>query len=229
MASKVISKLKPASTLMISCKTGPKVESFNYKVMLLKRSSKMRVAPGFHVFPGGGYDSNDQSTNWLKVLLHESNNLDALRNSYQKILTKNSLSKLVIEENSESKMPSEISFRLCAIRETFEETGLLLARKRTRDAGEPRQWASFYKVENLREWQDRIRKDSSQFVDMCLEHEVVPDLYGLHEWANWVTPIHEKFRFNTFFFTCFLNENLEAFDLKIDSNEIESLNVVSIC
>jgi nucleoside diphosphate-linked moiety X motif protein 19 len=223
--AQVVKKLKPASTLMISCKT-PRVGSkFDYKVMLLKRSSKMRVAPGFHVFPGGGYDANDESSNWLKVLLDQPGNLNLLRNSYQKIITVNSLSRLVKDAESESKLPTEISFRLCAIRETFEETGLLLARTRNFQVHHPKQWVSFHESGSLDAWQDKVRKDSSQFLNMCLQLDVVPDLYGLHEWANWVTPVHEKFRFNTFFFTCFLNRNLEESNFRLDSNEIETLNV----
>jgi hypothetical protein len=61
---------------------------------------------------------------------------------------------------------------------------------------------------------------------MCLELKLKPDIFGLHEWANWITPPHEKFRFNTFFFTCFLHDQPADSLIRANKGEIESLEVI---
>ena len=217
MTSKLaLSKIKTASTLLITCPLKNRLNNYDYNITLLKRSRKMRVWPGFHVFPGGGYDSMDQLAEWRNVL--------STTNS-SKIINKNSLGRLF---DATSDLPHEISYRLCAIRETFEETGLLLAHEKIIKVDEPKLNTSYYSKSDLKQWQETVRKDSKQFLNMCLELDVVPDVNGLHEWSNWITPETEKRRFNTFFFTCFLNSipKSELFSLDLN-NEIECMNVCS--
>ncbi len=77
----------------------------------------------------------------------------------------------------------------------------------------------------LKRWQDRVRKNPEEFVDMFEDMKLVPDILGLHEWANWVTPSWEKRRFDTMFFTCFLSRFPESSSVLLDQNEIESCKV----
>lgn len=221
----LLAKLRPSSTLIISSRINQvpiNSNGYDYKVMLLKRSSKMRVAPGFHVFPGGGLDKNDQSLDhWLSVF--KQPDLSSLRSLYSPLLHAKSISKL-LDDNNSSALPNEISFRLCSLRETFEETGILLATRRDQLAGF-KVFADLIEPKELVKWQERVKKDSSQFAIMFKELDLVPDLLALHEWANWITPIIEKVRFNTFFFTCFLPKLPSQSSLSIDQSEIESLDV----
>jgi nucleoside diphosphate-linked moiety X motif protein 19 len=243
MTKSQIQKLKQASTLIITCALKNSTQKFNYdyKIMLLKRSNKMRVAPSHHVFPGGAFDSNDESINWLSVLLKKSNpnerDLDIIKKEYHKIIHKNSLGNLAKnsdDQNQKFHLPYEISHRLCAIRETFEETGLLLVYDKTQITSKSTSGANFLtnyqenQVKNLNEWQNKVRNDSSEFLKMCLEMNLMPDLLGLHEWANWITPMNESRRFNTFFFTCFLNDMPKSNLINLDLNEIEYMNVCCI-
>ncbi|XP_076471974.1 acyl-coenzyme A diphosphatase NUDT19-like isoform X2 [Babylonia areolata] len=41
---------------------------------------------------------------------------------------------------------------------------------------------------------------------MCQKLEVVPDVWSLHEWSNWLTPCGLKQRFDTAFFICCLQD-----------------------
>jgi nucleoside diphosphate-linked moiety X motif 19, mitochondrial len=222
---------------------------FDYKIMLLKRPKQMKAFPDYHVFPGGKYDQLiDQSDEWLKVFLSEQQNElvkanpSKINECFRGLIRGNSLGKLIktntINNNNNLNIPLEISFRLCAIRETFEETGLLLAIPKQKlnsltqleaktlanyyDSGECSSSSSFIK---LNKWHEVIKQDSSKFIEMFFDLNLVPDVYGLHEWSNWITPAMEKIRFTTMFFTCFLPSQPAENVIKRTSSEIESLDV----
>lgn len=202
----------------------------------------MKAFPDFHVFPGGAYDPIiDQSNEWLNVFLSKKQNAlvktnpSLIKDYFSGLIRENSLGKLIETNNtSESlKIPLEVSFRLCAIRETFEETGLLLAtQKQEEKVNKGKSLATYYSSEfsaysslKLNKWHDIIKKDSSKFIEMFRDLNLVPDVYGLHEWSNWITPSIEKIRFTTIFFTCFLPSQPSENEIKRTSREIESLDV----
>jgi 8-oxo-dGTP pyrophosphatase MutT (NUDIX family) len=91
----------------------------------------MRSWPGIHVFPGGVLDERiDTTTKWLDILLDPKNSFKVKENLYlstkcfKGFINENSLGSAANKYNFEAlKLPNEISYRLCAIRETFEETG----------------------------------------------------------------------------------------------------------
>ena len=96
-------------------------------------------------------------------------------------------------------------FRLTAIRETFEESGILLHKTGT-EAGA----FSFKDREMLSDWRIRVHKEPSSLLRLYREIEAVPDLWSLVEWADWLTPtdLHEKGnrRFDTMFYLASLGE-----------------------
>lgn len=77
----------------------------------------------------------------------------------------------------------------------------------------------------IRSWQQKVKNNSHEFLNMFLEMNLVPDLRGLHEWSNWITPPFLKYRFNTLFFTCFLSRALDKNLINLDHNEIMKLGV----
>jgi nucleoside diphosphate-linked moiety X motif protein 19 len=200
----------------------------------------MKVAPSFHVFPGGKIDDLlDQSADWFKLFLNTTNQHDnsadrhLITSTFSRLIGPNSLGKIIDNkgENNRVKLPLEISFRLCAIRETFEETGVLLAMQREKKFVAhdyqlaPKRLASVFENEIIHEWHDIVRKDPNQFVNMFFELNLLPDVFALHEWSNWITPPHEKARFNTIFFTCFLSQLPTR--ININRDEIETVEVSS--
>jgi len=243
-ASLIIASALDKSTL----KNNNSQNLFDYSLMLLKRPKQMKAFPDYHVFPGGKYDRLiDQSDEWLKVFLSEKQNElvkanpSKINECFRGLIRENSLGKLIktksINNNNHLNIPLEISFRLCAIRETFEETGLLLAIQRPKresltqleaktltnyyDSGE----CSSSSFTKLNKWHEAIKQDSSKFIEMFFDLNLVPDVYGLHEWSNWITPAMEKIRFTTMFFTCFLPSQPAENVIKRTSSEIESLDV----
>lgn len=246
------SNIRNAATLIICSKinnASSLSDSYNYKVILLKRSSGMKVASNRMVFPGGAYEKSDESLKWLKVFFknHNLNNGNSSENLvktyFANILFTNNHNinrpNLFMNNYDKNKqLPPEISYRLCAIRETFEETGLLLAHKidngcsfLSNTSAKPKQFAHYVLDRNIvQKWHSRVTNDASEFINMFLELNIIPDLLALHEWSNWLTPIQEKIRFDTMFFICFLNNlSNETKDFYIDLNESQKLEVFIVC
>lgn len=111
---------KPAESLM------------NYKLLMTKRSNKSSFLASAYVFPGGHTDLADfRLDNWINFfarfnllpyidkLCRRNQQLDKPR-----ILT----APLILGDNKlEDFLKPDIALRLTAIRETFEETGVLIA------------------------------------------------------------------------------------------------------
>lgn len=226
--------IKSASILVLaksSIPQGQQGQKQDYKLMLLKRNSKMRVAPGFSVFPGGKLDLQvDASPRWREIF--DSHDF---AQKFPRLITRNSLGTRFTSSTTTVSIPLEIAYRLCAIRETFEETGLLLARNNKNPQQQSSPISDFVDDDKnskaITDWHDRVLNDSASFIDMfAAMRPLVPDLDGLHEWSNWITPTREKtgVRFDTYFFTCFLPRAPPATSLRLNKQENESLEVINI-
>ncbi|CAO3624566.1 unnamed protein product [Cunninghamella blakesleeana] len=103
-------------------------------------------------------------------------------------------------------------YKICAIRETFEESGLLLSNP------------PIYKVPTLDidVWRKKVHDDASQFKQMCDQYQLKPAIDKLVPFANWITPIVEKKRYNTLFFLTVLQpseDNEEILKVAADGSE----------
>lgn len=148
-------KPKDAATLILLDRNGP-----SPKVLMGKRHHGHVFLPGKFVFPGGSIDPVD------KLMAPAAVPLDA--RAEQKLMR-------------HVRRPSALKARalaLAAVRETFEETGLLLGRKdhapRARPAGP---WSAF------------------------AEAGIQPDLSSVHFIARAITPPRRARRYDTRFFT----------------------------
>jgi len=79
------------------------------------------------------------------------------------------------------------TLRLAAVREVFEESNVLLCDPVLPD-------------ETLTHWRPIVLKDCSKFVPMCIETSCKPSWNSLFEWAHWITPKQEKYRYDTYFY-----------------------------
>ncbi|XP_051918869.1 nucleoside diphosphate-linked moiety X motif 19 [Hippocampus zosterae] len=208
---------------------------FDYDVLLLKRSSKSGFMPNAYVFPGGLVDPSDFSSEWLDVFKAFSNSPNfGLRRVRQPPETRPPIF-ATDRHKLGSPIPGEVAFRICALRETFEESGVLLfvskkeelslleSLKDRRDNDE----VKHYEVnelcsDELNKWRALVNQNPSNFVRMCRELEVLPNIWALHEWANWLTPEGQygAKRFDTAFFMCCLEERPCALQ---DQKEIQHL------
>ena len=110
--------------MMIQRHLSPK-SSFDYRVLLLKRSSKSKFMPNALVFPGGVSDHQDFVSDWNSVI-------DCPAAAVGRLLPQDAdRPKLIQQANAQGEvLDRNVAFRLNAIRETFEESGVLIAKPR---------------------------------------------------------------------------------------------------
>ncbi|XP_078107901.1 acyl-coenzyme A diphosphatase NUDT19 isoform X1 [Sander vitreus] len=199
----------------------PHKSCFDYDVLLLKRSSKSGFMPNAYVFPGGMVDSSDFSSEWLDIFKSFRNLTNfGLRSVTQPLETRPPMfatDRLKLG----SPIAGEVAFRICALRETFEESGVLLVvpkveEKRLLKSIEDRCATDQVPHNNVSElcgselakWRALVNQNPSNFIRMCRELEVLPNIWALHEWGNWLTPTgrYGVTRFDTAFFICCLQE-----------------------
>ncbi|KAL6261597.1 hypothetical protein P5V15_006684 [Pogonomyrmex californicus] len=194
----------------------------NYKLLCLKRHQKSNFMPGLYVFPGGTVDPADANLKWQEHFAAFGLDNDKLTSLISKVA-----SRPQIFQSRENELPKEVSLRITAIRETFEECGILMCRHK--DSNTPSSWAEYVSVpkDELLMWQSKVHDNATEFFNLCQKFECYPDLWALHEWRNWMTPTtaYEK-RFNTAFYLACLShmpyakyEAIEMEDLKWDTPE----------
>ena len=144
-----------AATLILIDRSGKKP-----KVLMGKRRDDLKFMPGKFVFPGGRRDPDDRAMPVFGALS------DLIQARLMARVQRPSMSRAR-------------SLALTAIRETCEETGLMLG---TREAGKP----------------ETVPKGWEAFA----EHGIFPNLESLHFVARAITPPRRPKRFDTRFFAC---------------------------
>uniref|UniRef100_A0A182JHK4 Uncharacterized protein n=1 Tax=Anopheles atroparvus TaxID=41427 RepID=A0A182JHK4_ANOAO len=177
---------------------------YNYKVLMFKRTAKTSFMPNSVVFPGGGFDRQDAALEWASFF--NGRGVTAARLSS---LTEVSGARpYIFQTESSDQLDRNISLRLCALREAFEELGVLLAGP-IGDAlmGKTNGYSQCQQTFDVASWQRRIHDGSASFRELHTELGMVPDLFGLYEWSCWLTPtMFRKRRFETAFYLAVLNE-----------------------
>ncbi|XP_071745491.1 acyl-coenzyme A diphosphatase NUDT19 [Lepeophtheirus salmonis] len=124
---------------------------------------------------------------------------------------------LISNVECSSHLHRDIGFRLTALRETFEETGVLLFKSLH---SQPLDVSSFT------DWRIKIKENPGLFMKMCHEMEIAPDIWSLYEWSSWLTPLGLKAkggrRFDTIFYMAFTDKESHS-HVKGDENEIFSV------
>lgn len=147
------------------------------EVFMLRRASSMAFAPSMHVFPGGGVERRDAEDElpWAGP---------------------------TVEEWAEVFGTDEASARMlvaAAIREIFEETGVLLASPASGEAETPHLDPAV--AADLR---GRLVRHEVGFGQVLLEHHLVLRSDLLRYRAHWITPEVEPRRYDTRFFVAAL-------------------------
>ncbi|KAJ8926830.1 hypothetical protein NQ314_020680 [Rhamnusium bicolor] len=85
-------------------------------------------------------------------------------------------------------------------------------------------WTSYIGGHEILKWQGKVHGDPNEFINLCSQFEIYPDVWALQNWSNWVTPPAVPIRFDTmFFFSSFHQmpdvhkEEKEVQDIKVDT------------
>ena len=163
-----IAKARPASTiLLLRDSAGPDGKG-EIEVFMMVRHYEIDFNSGALVFPGGSVDAGDHEIASDPDLCAGGEGLDA----------------------------QTLGFRIAAIRETFEESGILLAKPRgstalvdARRAGE---------IEALH--RAALCEGKIAFLQILTDNGMLLSLDGLVPYAHWITPEGMPKRFDTWFF-----------------------------
>ncbi len=93
----------------------------------------------------------------------------------------------------------DVVMRVCAIRELFEETGVLIARG-----------AEGMPAKKLNTLRHELNSDQTSFKDLLARQGLALDANLLVEAPRWVTPAHSPRRYNTRFFAAWLPKGQET-------------------
>lgn len=209
MAKRAAAKWREsASLIMLNNDKFAQSNTSDLKVLLVSRSQNASFMPSSSVFPGGVWESADESSLWLKYFQSfglSKENLMVL-----------SRSKGFHKPSRENCLEKEVSLRITAIREAFEEVGVFLCRSKN-NLSDIDAFGKFREDFDRVHWQRVVHNDASQFFTLCMKLEVVPDLWRLHQWSSWLTPTTFNKRFQTAFYVVGLEESPNVI---IEKNEV---------
>jgi 8-oxo-dGTP pyrophosphatase MutT (NUDIX family) len=131
------------------------------ELFMVKRHAKIDFAPGALVFPGGALEENDYLPQWRDYL-------------------------------DDTSIPDEeIPWRIAAIRETYEESGILLARNAD---------GTTLEEDYLFEKRQELEEHRLTFLELVQNEDLRLCVGQMECFANWITPIQSPKRFDTLFY-----------------------------
>lgn len=147
---------------------------------LLRRASTMSFGPGMHVFPGGSVDPDDAAT--------EIGWVGPDPGSYATVLS--------------ADLPLARALVCAAVRETFEESGVLLAGRGEQDVVD-------VSADEWEQEREALEGRRQSLASMLKRRSLLLRADLLRPWAHWITPVVESKRFDTRFFVAAVPEGQE--------------------
>jgi 8-oxo-dGTP pyrophosphatase MutT (NUDIX family) len=170
--------VRDAATVMLVRDAPPANGAGGLEVFMLRRSPRSDFVGGAYVFPGGAVDEADRHSD-LEPICEGRTDAEASR-------------ALGLE-------PPEggLAFWVAAIRESFEEAGVLLAYDHDGllvDLRQPDQEACF------RAHRRAVDSGERRLVDVCADEGLRLAVDGMHYFSHWITPEGAPRRYDTRFF-----------------------------
>jgi 8-oxo-dGTP pyrophosphatase MutT (NUDIX family) len=169
---------KDAATVILLRKSR-KPKKGNFEVLLVLRNTKSRFVPGSYVFPGGCLEDEDAEPEMERFLT----GVDPKK-----------ARALFPGMSSPDKAPG---IWVAAIRETFEEAGMLMAYRRDNAViaidSDPL-------VNKFRSYRQHLREGIISFKNILLHEGLTLAIDRLHYFSHWITPELLPLRYNVRFF-----------------------------
>jgi 8-oxo-dGTP pyrophosphatase MutT (NUDIX family) len=159
-----------------------------FELFMAKRHENARFMSEHHVFPGGSIDEQDST-----------------RKSRAKLVGINE----TIINNLKDICDDPSSLWIAAIRELFEEAGILIATKKSEN--------SLGKIETkpkkLKKYQRKLQKNQITMTDVLTKENLYYSTSSLTYFGRFITPELSPIRFDTQFFLCKFprNQNINLF------------------
>ncbi|KAK0416096.1 hypothetical protein QR680_012296 [Steinernema hermaphroditum] len=153
-------------------------------VLLLRRGGSAKFMPNMYVFPGGIVE-------------------DKIDDQFP--IEKTNFSFVKDQPISIRGFKNDFPLRVAALRELFEETGILMV---VDDNLAGKTVLTTSKDKRLRRWREKIREDPSKFHEFFTDYRL--DLHSLQPWSNWLTPSTYTQRFDTVFFVIPVDREIEV-------------------
>ncbi|MCX7054259.1 MAG: NUDIX domain-containing protein [Proteobacteria bacterium] len=171
------------------------------QVLLTKRAAGLSFMGGLWVFPGGRMEASD-----LSPELAARSDQAAIADTGSRMLSADADA-----DTASIDLDTARGLLLAACRETFEESGVLLARPR--GGGH---WGS-ETLSRVTARRVAASADATEFARMLVDEDLVLDVERLVYWSHWITPAFESRRFDTRFFALTVPPDQEA---SVDRGEL---------
>lgn len=168
--SSSISDPRLSATILLLRDSADETVAKELEVLMVARHYQIDFASGALVFPGGKVVADDRSPSWVE-------------------------DGLVTGDYS----GDDLASRIGAVRETYEEAGILLARPKGA-AGAGERLVGQDVADRLAPHRSAVDKGEMDFSKLIAEHDLVLALDTLVHYAHWVTPTMMPKRFDTHFF-----------------------------
>jgi 8-oxo-dGTP pyrophosphatase MutT (NUDIX family) len=163
--------IKPAATVMLVD------DRPDLQVLMMRRDANTIFAGGMWVFPGGSVDESDDHIDFQTISEHRTE----------------------AEANRLLDLSSGgLGYYIAAIRECFEEAGVLLAR--IRGDGQAVKLTDAMHTRRFEEHRDMVNDGSRSFIDVVQQENMIMDAGEMHYVAHWITPLGPPRRFDARFF-----------------------------
>ncbi len=161
--------VREAATVML-VRDAPGLEVF-----MLRRNPQSTFVPGAYVFPGGQVDPADAES----AILARTTGVDPT------------------DADARVGIAGAARFWIAAVRESFEEAGVLVARRRSDGS-----LLDTNAVDHAALAVDRVRllRDETDLPAVLDAHDALLDLGALVPFGRWITPVGAPKRFDTWFF-----------------------------
>ena len=170
--------IRPAATVMLVD------DKPDLKVLMMRRDANTVFAGGMWVFPGGAVDSGDDRHDFQAMCEHRSE----------------------VETSQLLGLPSGgLAYYIAAIRECFEEAGVLLARYQGADQAVS--LTDVMHTEKFKTYRDDVNDGKLDFLDLVQAENLIMDAGEMHYIAHWITPEGPPRRFNARFFIARMPKN----------------------
>ena len=163
--------IRPAATVMLVD------DRPDLQVLMMQRHANTVFAGGMWVFPGGSVDAADDSQEYQAISVHRTD-----------------------EEASQlmGLQSGGLAFYVAAIRESFEEAGIMLAiHKESAGSVDLSDGSTATRFESYR---DEVNQGNRDFIEVVRREDLLLDVAAMHYVAHWITPEGPPRRFSARFF-----------------------------